>query len=77
LVERYTVLGRQLDDGLARDAFEDAPGRRGDPVSPYREDVEARAFDDVVVVVREDRRLPAAVVGVVEAGYEVQPVVVL
>src|SRR3712207_3413838 len=77
LFERDAVFGRELDDGPARDALEDAPGRRSDPPVLYTEDVEPGSLDDVLLAVDQDHRLPAAVVGLVEADLQIQPVIVL
>ena len=67
----------ELDHGLAGDTFQDPAVRGGDGAVVYGEYVEAGSFDDVVLGIDQDHRLPTALVGFEKPDLEVEPVVVL
>jgi hypothetical protein len=51
--------------------------RGGDITVLYGKDVETRSFDDIVVCVDQDHRLPTSLVGFEEPDLEIEPVIVL
>ena len=71
------IFGAEIEHGAPRDAGQHAGCGRRQPAVLDREDVEARAFGDIAVEVEDQRGLGAAVVGVVEAAHQIEPVIVL
>src|SRR5919202_6995945 len=75
--EREAAPCRELDCRLARDALEDASTRGSDSCVLHGEDVEPGSLDDVLCAVNQYDGLPAALVRLVEAELQIQPVIVL
>src|SRR5690625_491360 len=81
-LDRYLLYGQpqiccDFNDGLTRDALQDAVLRCAQTSIFVHEDIEARPFGNVARTVHENRGFAALIISIEQTDGEVQPVIVL